>query len=155
MMPVRVLLIAIAALLTAAVGPSGCGDEDESANASDEALIVKADFVQAANAVCEKRSEQMQAKARRIYRKGTRLPQDEAIELALEEVIGPGLHGEARDLRALEPPPGDEEQVEELVVAIEDLVARMERDLGKSLRYPYRKTENLAAAYGLPACGHP
>jgi hypothetical protein len=150
-------LIASSAVALVALSPlSGCGDDDGGDTASDDAaLIAKADFIQAANAACEQRNQQMQAKLKRLYAKAAGKPRDEAAREIIEEVIAPGFEAEAKDLRALEPPPGEEEEVDAVITAIEEMVARTRRDLAAGRKYPYRKTENVAAAYGLPACGRP
>jgi hypothetical protein len=42
-----------------------------------------------------------------------------------------------------------------VITTLEEMVARTRKDLAEGRGYPYRKTENVSAAYGLPACGHP
>ncbi|HEX9968024.1 MAG TPA: hypothetical protein VGB06_08750 [Solirubrobacterales bacterium] len=134
-----------------------CGD-DEGGNlaSNDEAVIVKADFIQAANAACEQRGEQMTARAQQVFKQYSNQPDSPKARRALiEKAIAPGFEGEIDDLRALEPPPGEEEEVEEVITTLEEMVARTRKDLAEGRNYPYRKTENVSAAYGLPACGHP
>jgi hypothetical protein len=153
----RYLIASVAAVLV--LGMAACGDDDdESASASKKNpdVIVKADFIQAANAACEQRSKEIQAKAQKIVAKYSGQPDSpKARKEVIEQAVAPGFEAEARDLRALEPPAGDEEQIDELITAIEEMVARTRKDLAEGRNYPYRKTENLAAAYGLPACGRP
>lgn len=152
----RHLIVSAAVALALPLG--ACGDDDDGGNlaSNDETVIVKADFVQAANAACEKRSEEMTARAQRLFKKYGGEPDNPKARRALiEEAIAPGFEAEIRDLRALEPPPGEEEEVEEVITTIEEMIARTRKDLAEGRNYPYRKTENVAAAYGLPACGHP
>ena len=146
----------VASVLVASSALIACGSNDaEGANAYDEDTIAKGDFVQAANEACEERIAQMKAQSRRVFAKASQKSRDAGAKLLIEQVVVPGFEGELQDLRALQPPPGDEEQVEEIIAAIEEMVVRTRRDLARERSYPYRKTENLAAAYGLPACGHP
>ena len=42
-----------------------------------------------------------------------------------------------------------------MIDAIQQMVDRTRADLAAGRNYPYRKTENIAAAYGLPNCGRP
>jgi hypothetical protein len=135
----------------------GCGgDDDDSTNASnDQAMIVKADFIQAANTACQERGKEMKAGAQGLIAEAESGSPKAAREKLIKTVIAPGFEGEVDDLKALEPPPGDEEEVEEIITAIQELVDRMRSDLAEGRNYPYRKTENIAAAYGLPACGTP
>lgn len=141
-----------------ALSLAACGDDDDSGNlaSNDESVIVKADFIQAANAACEKRAEEMTTRAQQVFKQFSGQPDSPKVRRAvIEKAIAPGFEAELRDLRALEPPPGEEEEVQEVLTTIEEMVARTRRDLSEGRGYPYRKTENVAAAYGLPACGHP
>jgi hypothetical protein len=136
---------------------AGCGSEDGdgATAATDEALIAKSDFIQAANAACEERIKQMQAKIKKVYAKAAKKSRNAGAEDLIEEVVAPGFEGEVNDLSSLDPPPGDEQEVEAVITAIQEMVDRTKSDLAENRKYPYRKTENVAAAYGLPACGHP
>jgi hypothetical protein len=152
----RYLMAGVAVALALPLG--ACGDDDEggSASASDDAVIARADFIQAADAACEKRSEEMTQRAQRVVAKYSGEPDSpKARRAVIEEAIAPGFEGEIRDLRALEPPPGDEEEIEAFITALEEMVARTRKDLAEGRNYPYRKTENLGAAAGLPDCGTP
>jgi ABC-type Fe3+-hydroxamate transport system substrate-binding protein len=145
-------ILALAALLVA-----GCGeDEDEATSASnDRATIVKADFIQAANAICQKRGREVKAKSQRILAASGNKSRNVVAKELVEEAVAPAFEREADEIRDLAPPSGEEEQVEELVGAIDEMIARTRRDLSANRNYPYRKTENIAAAYGLPDCGRP
>lgn len=145
-------ILALAALLVIA----GCGgDEDAKPASNDSATIVKADFIQAANAICEERGREVKEQSRRILASSSDKPRAVAAKELVEKAVAPAFERESDELRALEPPPGDEEEIQELVDAIDEMVARTQKDLAADRDYPYRKTENIAAAYGLPACGRP
>ena len=152
----RCLIVGVAVALALPFG--ACGDDEEGGNlaSNDDTVIVKADFIQAANAACEQRGEEMTARAQQLLKQYGGQPNSPKARRALiEKAIAPGFEAEIRDLRALEPPPGEEEEVEEVITVLEEMVARTREDLSEGRDYPYRKTENVAAAYGLPACGHP
>jgi|GEM_PF-3714246 len=153
----RYVIAGVATALALSVG--GCGDDDDEGGnlaSNDEAVIVKADFIQAGNTACEQRGEEMTARAQQILKQNSGQADSPKSRRALiEKAIAPGFEAEIRDLRALEPPPGEEEEVEEVITTLEEMVARTRKDLAEDRDYPYRKTENVAAAYGLPACGHP
>jgi len=152
----RYVIAGVATALALSVG--GCGDDDDGGNlaSNDETVIVKADFIQAANAACEQRGEEMSKRAQQVFKKYSGQPDSpKARRAIIEEAIAPGFEAELRDLRALDPPPGEEDEVEEVITTIDEMVARTRRDLAEDRGYPYRKTENVSAAYGLPACGHP
>jgi hypothetical protein len=157
-LPIRTwyLPVLVAALLAAPAAMSGCGRDDaEGASAYDENTVAKADFVQAANAACEARIAEMKERVRRLYGKASQRARDAGAELLIERAVVPVFEKEIKDLQALQSPPGDEDEVAEVISAIEEMVDRTRRDLARDRPYPYRKTENLASAYGLPACGHP
>jgi hypothetical protein len=153
----RQLIACVAVAL--AVPLSACGDDDGGGGnlaSNDETVIAKADFIQAANAACERRGDQITAQTQRVFEKYSDQPESpKARKELVSEVIVPGFEAQARDLRALEPPPGEEDEVEEVISTIEEMVERTREDFAEGRDYPYRKTENVAAAYGLPACGHP
>lgn len=152
----RYLLGAVVVVLASSSLPIACGgDGADEVDAFDEDVIAKADFIQAANAACQARIKQMKAKSRRVFAKASEKSPQAGAKLLIEQVVVPGFEGELRDLRALQPPPGDEARVEQVIDAIQEMVDRTQRDLGQGRPYPYRKTENLTAAYGLPDCGHP
>jgi hypothetical protein len=149
----RFMAVAVVALAASA---SGCGsDDDGPPNAYAEDVIAKADFIQAANAACGARIDQMKEESERVFVRAGKKSPEAGAKLLIEEVVVPGFEGELEDLRALEPPPGDEAEVEGVISAIQEMLDRTRKDLGNDRIYPYRKTENLASAYGLPACGHP
>lgn len=154
--PRSVGAIALTALaLLASLGGCG-GDEDNGVIASDyDDVIVKADFIQAATEACESRSAQIRAQGRRIYRTAAGKPQAAIAKELVDEVIAPNFEGEIKDLRALDPPPGEEKDVETVIAEIEQMLRRMKNGETLGRIAPYRKSENYAAAYGLPACGHP
>jgi hypothetical protein len=147
-------VIAIACTVLAALG--GCGSDGEvtAFGLSDEA-IARADFIQAANAACTERREEMTDKGQRIYANASEKSRDAGARELIEEVVAPGFEREVRELGDLTPPPGEEDEVNELISAIEQMVDRMREDLAAGRGYPYRKTEKLAATYGLPDCGRP
>ena len=116
-------------------------------------MIVKADFVQAATEACEARSAQIKTKGQQIYKTASKRPAAAVAKDLVDEAIAPSFEGQVEDLRALRPPPG--EDVERVIAKIEGMLERMKTGKTFGRRAPYRKSENYAAAYGLPACGHP
>jgi hypothetical protein len=149
--------VCVTAFMALVVLLPGCGgDDDDGVIASDyDAVIVKADFIQAATEACEARSAQIRAKGQRVYKAASERPVAAVTKDLVEEAVAPGFEGQIEDLRALEPPPGEEEDVEKVIAEIEGMLERMKAGKTAGRRAPYRKSENYAAAYGLPACGHP
>lgn len=148
--------VALTVVVALALGSCG-GDSEEPDNGYglNEDEIARADYVQAANALCAERREEMTKKGQRLYAQIERNPGRGGAKELIEEVVAPGFEREIKELRELTPPPGDEEQVRELIAAMADMVERTRKDLGVDRGFPYRKTEKLAALYGVPDCGRP
>lgn len=101
----------------------------------------------------------MTARAARVI-KSSANPSSNQSEL-VDDVIVPGFEAEVRELRELQPPVGDTHQVEGVLAAIEQTVDRLRKapPIGPNssfkANHPYRPAEEIAADYGLTACGHP
>jgi hypothetical protein len=148
--------IALALAFLAFLGGCGGDADDHGVIASDyDDVIVKADFIQAATEACESRTAQIRAQGQRIYKAAASKPEAAIARELVDKVIAPNFEGQLEDLRALDPPSGEEEDVEIVIDEIEGMLNRMKEGKTVGRTAPYRKSENYAAAYGLPACGHP
>ena len=181
-MRARYLLIAIAASAGLALA-TGCGDDAEGgpsaagdsaganagAGASETAgaenagadtsentgIVSKEEFIDQANSLCAKRSAEVKVKGRRTFKKVFNEPEAVAAKKMANQVIIPTFEGELRDLKTLNIPAGDGEQISAIHGAIEAMVGELKADPTVQGFYPYTKAEKLAAEYGLTACGHP
>lgn len=152
-LPVPLIAVALVASLLVV---ASCGDDtDVSSAALDEETIARADFIQDANAICARQREEMKSKSERIFQEAADKPQTAAARELIEKIVAPGFEREVEEIRELEPPPDEEAELEEVLVAIEEMVERTRADLAADRGFPYRKTEKLAAAFGLPDCGTP
>lgn len=118
----------------------------------------KADFVAEANALCSKQRRQIKAEVNDIFQraKGTGTQsQQTALRNLVTSAIVPGLEAEANGLRELDPPPGDEADIEALAAAIDAVVAEAQADPTAFLANStaFNETRKLAREYGIGPCG--
>lgn len=136
---------------------SGCGGD--SASSSDQELT-KAQFVRKANTICTQKGAQIKVEGGRIIRAGNAHGADVQARI-MDQIIVPNLQAEIRELDALEGPAADRQRIDGIVAAIQQSVDRLRSappiDASSSFKetHPYRPGEELAAEYGLTACGHP
>lgn len=150
----KALLAALAALALIAAVVAGCGGDDDS---EATATITKAELIKQGDQICEKANEQSEEEAEEFAEdNGFKLEEatEEQLEEAVQEVLVPNLEQQAEDLDALGAPEGDEEQVEEIIVSLEDAAGEIEDEPGivfdgEVLKEP----SELAEKYGFEVCG--
>jgi hypothetical protein len=149
-------LLALAALVALAALIAGCGGGDETTD-STTVTLTKAEFIKQGDAICKEGNEDNEAEAEEFAEKnGFTLEKasDKQLEDAVGEVLVPSLNRQAEEINALGAPEGDEDKVEEIVVALEDATGEIEDD--PSLVFEERTLEEpnqLAEAYGFKVCG--
>lgn len=149
-------LLALAALVALAALLAGCGGGEETTDSA-TVTLTKAEFIKQGDAICKEANEENEAEAEEYAEEnGFTLEKasDEQLEEAVGDVLVPSLERQADELDALGAPEGDEEQVEEIVVALEDATGEIADDPslvfeGKTLEEP----NELAKAYGFEVCG--
>lgn len=140
---------------------SGGGDASADSPGDDEATDGaggKAQFVDEAKKLCAERKEQISTRAAVVAGTGPQGRSQAALAKALlDEAIAPGLEQEIDDLRTLEPPADEFEQVEKILRAIEADIRRARRNPAAVAQEerPFARAERLANAYGLRGCGGP
>jgi len=155
----KALLLAIAAVVALAALVAGCGSSDDST--TDETVtLTKTEFIKQGDAICKEGNEEIQ-EGFEEYAEENDLPQnkepskEQGVEIT-ETVILPNVQQQAEEIRDLGAPEGDEDQVDELVTALEDAVAEGEDDpesLFKGSTDPFGKVNKLASDYGFKVCG--
>jgi hypothetical protein len=134
------------------------GDSGASAADGDETgvpVISKEEFIAQGNALCAKRSAELAVDGQRVFKEVRNKPNPVSARALVDKVIVPTFESELSDLRALDPPPADSDEVYAIFEAIEEMIDKVKDDPSTQNYYPYKKAERLAAAYGLTACGHP
>ena len=139
----------LAALLAAlALIAAGCGGDDEG-----EALT-KEEFITQADEICAAGDEEITATADEQFGELKEEPPVEEQEAFLTDVVAPNYEDQLAQIRELNPPEEDAEQVDELLGALEDLIAQL-RDEPSAVLEATEPPEasTLAQEYGLQNCG--
>ncbi|MFP5388081.1 MAG: hypothetical protein ACLGG5_02115 [Thermoleophilia bacterium] len=133
----------------------GCGGSDGSNSSASS--ISKEQFIVKADAVCEKGTERLQKAifaSLKHPRNLTKVSAAEQVKIVTTAMV-PNVSREAKELRALGVPDGDEEKVDAMITALEEGVETAERDpqaVTKSSDAVFGISSRIAAEYGLKAC---
>lgn len=113
------------------------------------------EFINEANALCNKASAQFEKELQPYIQKGLKAIAEDSTTI-VEDLVVPGIEAEIDELRALGPPPEDRAEVEAIFAALEDAAEQAESDpegfVGEETG-GYAESERLAEAYGIDACG--
>jgi hypothetical protein len=142
-------IVLFAATLVAALFVLGCG--------GGSASISKAEFTKEAEAACKKNEEALQKDFQAFVKKHSNVTEPtEADYTELVDVVFVGnIEAEMKELRAIEIPNGDEEQVEALLDAREESLKKAEAESEEAITKSekvFGKASTLAKEYGLEAC---
>jgi hypothetical protein len=128
---------------------AGCG-KSETGSAS----LTKAQFVEEANAVCEKwqegREDALAAATRKFAgKKSSSEMEEEAVLMILRP-----YEEATRNLGELRYPEAEEAKVRAIVITMEEAAKRVKADPGTALEsdLPFRKANELSEKYGLTRC---
>ena len=128
---------------------AGCGGGD------DTTQLTKAEFTKQANAGCKEHSKERDELFKKVTSEldaseVTRADQENLID----EVLLPPFEKDIENLKSLGAPAGDEQQVEEIIKAMEDAIKNVEEKPLVALRTNSQFAEARAAAvkYGLDDC---
>jgi hypothetical protein len=151
----------VLAAVLAALVVAGCGggSDDPTVTVSS---ISKAAFIKKADAICKEGSARMQKGFSVYLRKNKksiialRHPDKEDYEGLIGGVLVPNLEREIKEIRALGAPSGDQEEVEEILNALEEGIETAENDPGavkSSSEAIFGIASRLGKEYGLEVCG--
>ena len=139
---------ALATFLVAALPAAGCGGSDDDAP-------TKAEFITQADAVCKKAHDKFEKDFNAAFAGNPQPSQAQLNEFALSTLV-PGVQGEIDDISALEPPSGDEAEVNAIIDAVQGGVDKIKADpevLSPQVKFdPLGKNHRLAKAYGMKEC---
>jgi hypothetical protein len=148
----RIIALLLAALALVVV--AGCGSDDDEGG---EETLTKVEFIKQGDQICEKTEEQSETEAEEFAEEnGFNLENASEAELeeAVAEVLVPTLNQQIDEIGALGAPEGDEETIEEIIVALEDGSAEVEDDPSVVFEgKPLKEASQLAKDYGFEACG--
>jgi hypothetical protein len=152
----RLTLLFAAVLALALV--AGCGSSDDSTDTVEETVtLTKAEFIEQGDQICERAEKDSESEAEEFAEENDfelEKASEEQLEEAISEVLVPALDRQVDELAALGAPEGDEEQIDELIVALEDASADVADDPSQAFEgEPLKKASELADDYGFKVCG--
>ena len=112
------------------------------------------EYVAQADEICRQADEALDAEVQE--RVGTEQPDQQQIVALTGELVVPNLEGQISDLRALTPPEGDEETVEEIYSTLETAVQQIADDPSAAIQQPpaeFEEASSMAREYGMEKCG--
>jgi hypothetical protein len=152
----KAFLSAIAVLVALAALVAGCGGGDETTDSA-TVTLTKTEFIKQGDAICKEANEENETEAEEFAEENDftlEKASKDQLEEAVAEVLVPSLNQQVEELDALGAPKGDEDQVEEIIVSLEDATGEIEDD--PSLVFEEKtleKPNQLAEAYGFKVCG--
>jgi hypothetical protein len=162
----------VAALALAVAGCGGGSDEADgkdaaSTGSTDAAAPSKAEFIRQVDAICTRGKKQVETefasylkknKIKEIGEKGESPADAESHEIAVIETIAiPELQEQIEELKALQPPSDDEDEVEAFLDATEEGLSKGEEEpqaLFSTTKKLFAKSDKLAQSYGFKVCGN-
>ena len=144
---VTALIVCLVPLALAA-----CGGDDEDKGPS------KADYIKKADAICARSDKEIDALFSQTF-EDPQAPTPEEAQAALEEGI-PVVKKDLAELKALEPPEDDKDEVAAIWTAIDEGIATLEEasadpdtSLAALTSEPFAAGEKLAGDYGMHSTG--
>jgi len=144
----------IAGVFVVALVLAGCGGGGDSGEAS----ISKEQFIAKMDAICKRgnnRSEVAFASVLKAIGRGEK-PSQAEYEKAVGAVLVPSVKREIEEIKRLDVPSGDEDEIDEILDALEEGVETAERNpqaVVVSSDAVYGIASRLAGEYGLEVCG--
>jgi len=153
----------VVGIFSVAVG-TGCGGGDDEATAE---TLTRAEFVKQANAICKKANYKRRLALYAFFEKHGGIENPDSYEELVNDLYLPEVKDMIDAVAALDPPPGDQAEVDAIMDAFEDGVAALEGEGGEAVeaatkrRYSaaaapvesqFRAYDKKARAYGLEQC---
>jgi hypothetical protein len=136
--------LALVATVAAGTLLIACGGDDDE--------LTKAQFIQQADAICKKGNQRIDAAAEQVF-SGNREPTKAELEQFASETLIPDIQRQVDDVRALDEPSDDEDQVNAFLDS-----AQAELDKGKedplymASDESFQRTNELGQRYGFEVC---
>jgi hypothetical protein len=149
------LIATLFGVVAVALIAAGCGSSSDDSTSS----LTKAEFVSQADAICKKGNTEVETEFEDFTKENgleNKKPTEaQEIELA-ETILTPNVKDQSEELRALEAPSGDEDEITAMLDSLDEGVEEAEADpqallSGKS--EPFKPASKLAKEYGLTECG--
>lgn len=142
----------LAGLLAAlALIAAGCGGDDGDDGGTP---LTKEEFITQADEICATGDEEINATANEQFGELEEEPPVDEQEAFLSDVVAPNYEDQLAQIRELSPPEEDAEQIDELLSALEDLIAQLRDEPATVLEATEPpEASTLAQDYGLQNCG--
>lgn len=141
---------ACAAAIVLALTAAGCGSSDDS---SGDDSITKAEFVTQANAICAESNKSINAAEKDAFSGGQ--PTQADVENFVNDTVIPEVESQITDIRALEVPDGEEDQINAILDAAESGLEEAKSDpaaMAGNQTDPFAEANKLAGEYGMTEC---
>jgi hypothetical protein len=148
----------VAALALALLLP-GCGGGDEGATASGGVIttapsLTKAEYMKRVKVICTDIFSEITRKYEAFYEAEKRTAAE--LDQKAGEVFTPNVVKLEERLKALGAPPGQEQKIEKIIVALQAGIERAEEDVrttrGAYGEFAFERAYDLMLAYGLEGC---
>lgn len=134
-------------LTTIGLTLSACGGDNDT--------LTKAKFINQADQICKRAHDALEKAFNQAFAGKPQPSQAELNKFAREE-LAPTVQGEIDDVRNLDPPSGDEGEIEAIADAAQSGVDKIKADpavLSPQVKFdPLGKNHRLARAYGMKEC---
>jgi hypothetical protein len=152
------MTLAVGVVVALGLLATGCGGSSDSGSEITASSITKAEFVKKVDAICTRRNTELEGELAKFI-KSTNFNPREGTEDAYITLVGqfyvPALKRESARIRALGAPQGDEDEVGELVEALERGLETAEKEPKKVVDLSsvvFKESNQLGKEYGLTAC---
>jgi hypothetical protein len=143
--------LALAAVLSAGVA-AGCGGGGDH--------LTRAEFDKQGNAICKKGNQEINKAARSAFvvkskKKPSGPPGAAQFKKFADDTLIPNVQSQIDQIRDLNPPSADEDQVNAILDAAQSALDKAKKDptlLENNKNTPFKKANKLANAYGLTVC---
>ena len=142
--------VSVAVVLAATFAMVACGS-----SSSDDNAPSKAEFVKQADAICKKGNQEINQAAKKVFTTKAQ-PSKAEFEKFANETLIPSVQKQVDGVDGLTPPKGDEDQVQAIVDAANQAIAKAKQDptlMESNKTDPLLKANKLAKDYGLKVCG--
>lgn len=148
----RTFAILISVLALAGIA-AGCGGGDDGESNS----LTKAEFVKQASQICDEIDKETQKNLEAAARSQEGVPPSKNTEEQLvNNIVIPALQKQSEQLGELGAPEGDEEEIDAIIGALDDVAADAEANpVGVAAEpTPFREVDELMKDYDLDDCLH-
>lgn len=150
------LIATLAGVLAVAIIAVGCGSSSDDSTSS----LTKAQFIAQADAICKKGNAEIESEFEAFAKKEGIKENEEpstaqGVEVS-ETVLIPNIENQAEEIRALEAPSGNEEEISAMLDSLDEGIEEAEADpeaLFTSKSDPFGPANKMAKELGFEVCG--